>query len=764
MYAHFTYILIALIAVAPAYAVPQVETVQVLLEQGQTLYDAGRYAEAQAVFQQAVDLEPKSALAHYQLGMALYQQEDNKEALKHFQRTIKLKRKMPEGHIGVGLVYLRTKNRRFDAREKLRTAAKLDPESAQIQYYLGLSYIGQNSLTKSRGYGAFKDGQKYFKRAIDLDPQHPDAYYQLARSYEFPSRECGKAIPLYVRQVMVNPDHEDALEHFGSCTIETGRHEEGLAIVDELINTFGEETLPGLDKVRMQLTALKHLAVRQFGQSLEAYESYLETLDAKERGLYTNLAYVSPKEPTVELFRGTEAERKEIWRRFWAERDPDPSTEVNERLIEHSRRVMYARVHFSRGQYPWDRRGEVYIRYGEPDNRQNVFFSDGGAPPFPSGNNRVDVIRATNPYRLNIGTGGLSTGRGITFKTESWVYIPYGIELFFVDQMGRETYDYPLPLIDFGRQSTVNPRNTLARLMKQLPEGYQYDYGGGPIAVALDVVTFKDTDDRTRVEVAFSVPIEQLGHAGDGRGVTTWLDGSVVLGDTDFYRVASLNGQIGPIERPLSEQSIKLPGDELRTTQLSASVTPGRYRSALAVRDKASERIGIYEVPVIAVDYSKDSLQVSDIRLASSIKPTSESSAFVRHGLEIVPHPARVYKRTQPVYFYYEIYKLTRDETERTRYRTEITITAKEEKRGFFGSIISGIGKLGKIISQSEDDQSVILVSEGEGNTADAYQFQSIDLGESEDGVYTLTLTITDLQNRYTSSRSTDFIIVKDED
>ena len=760
---HFACIFITLIAAAPIYPAQRVENVQTLLDQGWALYEAGQYPEATAVYQQAVDLEPKSALAHYRLGMSLYQQENDKAALKHFKRTIKLKRKIPEGHIGVGLVYLRTKNRRLDARQELRTAAKLDPENPQVQYYLGLSYIGQNSLTKSRGYGAFKDGQKYFKQAIELDPNHPDAYYQLARSYEFPSRECDKAISLYARQVMVNPDHMDALDHFGSCVIETRQYDEGLGLVSQLIDKFGEEAFPGLYKIRLQLTASKYQETKQFNQSLEAYEAYLETIDSKERELYTNLAYVSSEDPTEELVWNTEAERKEVWRRFWAAREPDPSTEANERLIEHYRRVMYARIHFSRGQYPWDRRGEIYIRYGEPDDRQNLFFSDGTAPPFPSGDNRIDVIRSTNPYRLSLGTGGPSTGRGITFKTESWVYKPYGIELFFVDQMGRETYDYPLSLIDFGPQSTINPRNTVARLKKKLPEDYQYDYGEGPITVAMDVATFKDADDKTQVEVAFSVPMGQLGHVGDGRGMTTWLDGSVVLRDADFYRVASLNGQIGPIERPLSRPSIDRQDDQLRTAQFLASVAPGKYRTALAVRDKASERIGIYEVPVIASDYGSDTLQISDIRLASSIKPASESSVFFRNGLEVVPHPARIYLPTQPVYFYYEIYNLNVDSNERTRYRTQVTVTSKEVQRGFFGNILAGIGKLSRIASRSEDDRSVMLVSENEGNTSDTYQHQSIGFGESEAGTHTLTLTITDLQTGSIVSRSTDFIIAKDK-
>ncbi len=58
--------------------------------------------------------------------------------------------------------------------------------------------------------------------------------------------------------------------------------------------------------------------------------------------------------------------------RFWIERDPDPSTPVNERLIEHWERVQYARDQFTRGRRPpygTDDRGAIYVRYGPPQEK-----------------------------------------------------------------------------------------------------------------------------------------------------------------------------------------------------------------------------------------------------------------------------------------------------------------------------------------------------------------------------------------------------------
>ncbi len=64
-------------------------------------------------------------------------------------------------------------------------------------------------------------------------------------------------------------------------------------------------------------------------------------------------------------------------RKYWLERDPRPTTEVNERLIEHWRRIAYARRHFTKnrsGAYGCDDRGTIYVKYGEPDRKMSGRF------------------------------------------------------------------------------------------------------------------------------------------------------------------------------------------------------------------------------------------------------------------------------------------------------------------------------------------------------------------------------------------------------
>lgn len=178
----------------------------------------------------------------------------------------------------------------------------------------------------------------------------------------------------------------------------------------------------------------------------------------------------------------------------------------------------------------------------------------------------------------------------------------------------------------------------------------------------------------------------------------------------------------------------------------------------MAVRDSVSKRFGIYTAPFTVTDYSTPVLHLSDIKLSSSIAPTDQTSLFVRNGLYITPYPARMYPQRTPVFIYYELYNLTLDAQGRTAFLTELQITAKEEQRGSAWRLLIGLGRL---ITQSEDDQSVILTFEDAGIKSDEYKYTSIDTSDSPAGAYTLSLTITDLHSDQKTTKSVDFVIVK---
>lgn len=751
--------------IAPAVGTTQEAELSRLLTSGEALYQAERYEDAEAVYRQAVDAFSKSHMARIRLGMAFYAQEKYKDAEKQFKKAARLDKKSPEGLIGQGMVLLKKPKRRMDARAILKRAEKIAPDRADIQYLLGMTYVSRTKLGRTRDYGAYSDGQKYFEKVIMLDADHPDAYYQLGLSYEYPGGAYHKAAPYYLQQVKATPSHEEALRHLGRAVVALGRYQDGLLMLDELVEQHGDALAPIYDTVRLRLLAMYYQTQGRFDEALAAYNAYIPLLDVEDRALYRNLSLVGAKSELKASREISEDEFPEYLRRFWDSRDPDPTSRINERLVEHYRRITYARVMFSRSGFPWDRRGEIYVRYGEPDARTGAVAAGiDGAASLPVTNAAADVIRErnrepNNPLRtrLNVTPGLTSSPTSVApFKTESWVYVEHNLELFFVDQRGTEKYDYPIEKLSRGI-NRFHPRRLAEALIERTPDNYDYNYGGDPLDAAVDIVTFRDDDDRTLVEVVYSVPRPALGHAADGLGMNTRLNSRFALRDADYRWIMAVNDTIGPLERPLDEVSSSPEADSAHVALLTFIADAGPYQSAFSIRDQATRRIGMFKHPLAVADYRGDSLMISDIKLSTGIAPTDRGGVFVRHGLDIAPHPSRIYRPAQPVYVYYEAYNLTPDAEGRSVYHTQLEIKAKEGEKGVAGRIFSSIGGL----FSSDNDQAVIYTFEDAVKSDTAYKYTSINTDDLPEGLYTLTVTLTDPATGAQAIKSTDFMIAK---
>ena len=776
---------------------------QTLFDTGLSLHDQKRFDEAESVLRQAIDLQPKDAEAHYWLGLTYYELRKNKEAVKQFKDAIRRKKQYPEAYIGLGRTYMRIKNRMIDARQTLQEALKYDRGNAEVYYYLGISYMEQSKRDPAAPLYVMQ-ARKAFQQATANNPQHVDAYYQLGLSFEYPSRDYEKALSIFYRQLSVNPGHRDALSHLGRCCFLTGQYREGVDLLTQLLDIYGDALPKYAHTLVAQLNASYLQSQKRYEEAGKVYEQYLGSLSPEERRYYTDLAFVASEEAYLEYAQATEAEQNEIRRIFWASRDPDPATLINERLVEHYRRVMHVRENYSRGQQPWDRRGDIYIRYGDPDDLQH-FIMQAGEKALdnyrPTGDARIDAIRERNylfRYRLKVDNGGAAWGsdlnrqiqdpatddrvlaqssgsvetfllnagtetQALGFIAESWVYINHSLEMFFVDQLGMGNFDYPLGIHETNieeasTQGRFHPKRVVEDLIKKTPESYAFDYGGDNLDFLYDIVTYKG-EAETYVEVSYVVPSYQLGAVADGQGLNTWLNSHVVFRDNDYNRMANVSDRIGPIERPMEIVARNKIGVGLHTATLNMNAPAGSYRSAVEVRDEATRRIGIFEQTVTVPDYIGDSLMVSDIKLAMSITPDERDGPFMRNGLKIEPNAARLYQRAEPVHFYYEVYNLTQDAQGQTSYQVELEVTTKERRRNIFWKLLGGVGKL---IGRSDDDQSVRMVFENGGVTADTYSYTSIDTGESPTGTYAMTLHIKDLHSGQMVSKTKEFTVTND--
>ena len=760
-----------------------------LLDRARALYDQGEFQGAESTLRNLLAAQPGSSVAHLWLSRALDRLERYDEAERAVKEALEIDRASPEILIQLARVYI-LQDKKKDARDFLDEAEKLTPDVADIYYYRGRTYgkIRMALFRPGTAEREYRIQDASYRRAIALNPNHPDAFFQLGFVIEEIRDDAESAMDWYARQASVNPAHDEAIHRLAACAVELREYQKGYAQLQRVAAVQDSAVNPLVEGLAAQLEAYRFHALDQHVRAYRAMRRYVTVLSEIDPGkvaLYKDLSIVSSSQEADAFLEAPEQEREELWRTYWAARDPDPTTRINERLVEHYRRVIFSRLHFSTGKDPWDRRGEIYVRYGHPDDRQHFILKSGEDVVnaiFPTGMQAVDMIRETSRQRLDmqVSTGAplqdfgiFSTRAGretksVAFPTESWVYVPFGLEIFFTDQRNSKVFDYPLEVIDLPAQATNfgttdrlaysflnTPRKQAEELIRKVPETHRHDYGGEPLSFVYQLASFKGSGDRADVEVAYSLPAAQLGNVEDGLGERTWLTGRIALQDMDFNYVQAMPFKMGPLRRPASEQD----NLQLSTGAFRFSAQPGAYRSAVSLRDSLSQKVGVFTAPLQISNYSADRMLLSDVKLAASIVPTDAVGLLVRNGLFITPHPARLYSRATPVFIYYEIYNLERDAEGRTGFRTELEIATREPRRNV---VLRFLTALGRMVSQRSDDQTAYVTFEDSGTSPDDFKYTSIETADLDPGTYTMTLTVTDLHSGQQDTKTVDFIVVQD--
>ncbi len=129
-----------------------------------------RYKEAIGPLHKAIELNPDAAMAHYEMGVALYETGDLKTAAVHFEIVTKRMPKWADARFSYGSVLARI-DRVPEAETELRATLALDPK-----HYRGNLLLGR--LLDLQGKS--KDGVVYLRRAVEANPGSAEAKAFLA--------------------------------------------------------------------------------------------------------------------------------------------------------------------------------------------------------------------------------------------------------------------------------------------------------------------------------------------------------------------------------------------------------------------------------------------------------------------------------------------------------------------------------------------------------------------------------------------------------
>jgi len=139
-------------------------------DRGVSYFQAGKYREAAIEYQNAIQIDPKYAQAHYELAQCFLKRSEWSLAYQELMRTVTLDASNAKAQLDLGSILLAGGKYR-EAGERAQTLLAVDPHNATAEMLLADSDAGQGDLKK-----ALEEA----KLAVQMDPQRTTSYVNLA--------------------------------------------------------------------------------------------------------------------------------------------------------------------------------------------------------------------------------------------------------------------------------------------------------------------------------------------------------------------------------------------------------------------------------------------------------------------------------------------------------------------------------------------------------------------------------------------------------
>ena len=287
----------------------------------------------------------------------------------------------------------------------------------------------------------------------------------------------------------------------------------------------------------------------------------------------------------------TDYDKNEWRRKFWKRRDPTPTTEENEMEKEFQRRINYSRENFAQfwnylnfkylpdqhmrlgwPHAPWDARGELYIKYGEPDVRSNQGFHQEVWTY-----NRYSVDFLVKQYMTNIFGNAITAGE-LSYQN----YGSIGGQLRTFDHLN------PLSSVDRLTESLWNNVNSYVQtnFIFNQEIRYAHDYKANLIE---EIKLFYDNElslEKNSLVFLYQLPVDEFKIVKTSGGSELRYKEIYCVLDEDLREVAKseINRRIGNIPND----------DYVFKESILLNLPQGKYTLHLRIEDQNDDNLGIF--------------------------------------------------------------------------------------------------------------------------------------------------------------------------
>ena len=390
---------------------------------------------------------------------------------------------------------------------------------------------------------------------------------------------------------------------------------------------------------------------------------------------------ISKEENKTYKMLKTEQERANFIDLFWRRRDPTPRTDYNEFKDRFRNRALDCTQLYSETSMPgWKTdMGKIYILLGAPDEmvRDRVARSNRGTvlwiyrqPPFPELAANTVIAFAKNvlgEYELSTKpTWDADVAHGIKLMGDRATDPEYNVRitndrdpLLLAQGVPYSQGEFETSFI-YSRVQTLPPKEeailhdvvVTKSSFDVFPFKSRYSFfktGSGETLVAVTLalkttsVMYRSDGGKERPDLGIFGKLVNQDRVG----------ADVPISSQDAFRAAPQNEKAGV-------------GDYL-LFQAVVSAPPGRYQAIFGAEDRVAQRVGTYREPLIVPDLTQnETLALSTLTVAKSLAPHTRTegekpSPFVFGSLEVVQAPEPVYRPTEPLSFYYQVYNVKQD-------------------------------------------------------------------------------------------------------
>ena len=735
-----------------------------MVTRGFEFFHDRKYDQAKDILKKAIKLNPDEFEAYLLLGEISRAEKDWQSAKNWYGELIKLKANhieaiyqsgISEREDGVGRDPVMRAIMWRNSRRHFETVILLDSTYKQVYYEFALLKRYQNN---------YEEALELCLKQLDLKPDTRDAqvgiftFYDLFITYGAPGFQS-----MFKNQDewLINWLQSRSRLYDQFFLGEKYRRLNQFQKADSLFRILEYRRLP-FSKIPLYLAQTR--LYYQTDQPELAEKTYFRALNSISSNTDINFIFEDVKYILVDSDLRTHFSSlddiKNFYRSIWNKKNPLSSMAINPRLAEHYRRLIETEKNYRFDgfrlpihnpdrthtlEFPsifynnskFNHKGLVFLRFGEPDDKAMQAGSD-------VANNESWLYRETSQhpkliFHFEVHDQG---------PNDDWRLVPVPTNRRMLESrlgwdrrldqyyMADNPTDMNAIAVEIQMESVKNVRRAM------MSERHTWNRDLKPLTLFTSAARLLNERGESTLEVYVGLPREDI-FPKSNPSDTSMIEIGMALHDTT----------LNPLYKDQHQLQIAFSDDHLFYNDALIDVFQSKselskYYLTSHAKDMQQPRLGGNRQLLELNPLNSKTLSASDLVVCYSINPASETSKFVKHGLEVIPNPSKRFNKSDPVYFYFEIYNLDMVEG-LARYKIEQTVRVLEESKNVFQKFMGLFRALRRpTISISREHQNKGPV---------AYEYTAVDFSEFYTGKSEIRIKISDLNSGKTTETKTQF-------